>query len=64
MHPDKKTDTARAAYRVDEFCKRLGIGPSTFWKYRGLGKIKTIKIGSRVLIPVAEALRIETEGLR
>lgn len=52
------------AYRVKAFCERIGISRSTFWKYSNLGKIKTIRIGGRVLVPHAEALRIASEGLR
>jgi predicted site-specific integrase-resolvase len=52
------------AYRIKDFCRRFGIAPSTFWKYHRLGRIKTIRIGGRVLIPAAEALRIASEGLK
>ena len=54
----------RAAWRVREFCEAHRISHSTFWKYVGLGKIKTIRIGGRVLIPAAEAHRIASEGLK
>ena len=53
----------RAAWRVREFCEAHRISHSTFWKYVGLGKIKTIRIGGRVLVPAAEAHRIAAEGL-
>jgi hypothetical protein len=60
----KQNDTPeRAAWRVREFCDAHRISHSTFWKYAGLGKIKTIRIGGRVLIPAAEAHRIAAEGL-
>lgn len=55
-------DTVRA-HRVKQFCRDVGISPSTFWKYARLGRIKTIRIGGRVLVPNAEALRILDEGL-
>ena len=54
----------RQAWRVSEFCEAHRISHSTFYKYRGRGQIKTIRIGGRVLIPAAEAVRIATEGLR
>jgi len=56
-------DTQIAAHRVKEFCERVRISPSTFWKYTKLGKIRVIRIGGRVLVPHEEALRIATEGL-
>lgn len=48
---------------VKEFCEALGISPATFWKYHVSGKIKAIRIGRRVLIPMPEVNRILTEGL-
>ena len=55
---------APLALQVKPFCKRIGISPSTFWKYVNLGKIRVIRIGGRVLVPHAEALRIASEGLK
>lgn len=61
----KQNDTPeRAAWRVREFCQAHRISPSTFWKYAALGKIRTIRIGGRVLIAAAEAARIGEEGLQ
>lgn len=51
------------ALRVKDFCRAIGISPACFWKYHKLGKIKSIRIGTRVLIPAAEASRIASEGL-
>jgi predicted site-specific integrase-resolvase len=46
------------AYRVKEFCRRVGICPATFYKYVGLGKIRVVKIGGRTLVPANEAERL------
>jgi predicted site-specific integrase-resolvase len=51
------------AFTVPKFCQRLGIGHSTFWKYHRLGKIRTINIGKRVLVPTTELQRILSEGI-
>ncbi len=51
------------ALRVKEFCQRIGVSHSTFWKYHKAGKIRVIRIGGRVLVPAAEAARIASEGL-
>lgn len=59
----KNSPTDRQAWRVREFCENYRISNSTFWKYVALGKIKTIRIGGRVLITAAEASRITAEGL-
>ncbi len=58
-----KSESVRA-YRVKEFCRDVPISPSTFWKFVKAGKIRVIRIGGRVLIPHAEALRIASEGLK
>ncbi|MGE0235881.1 helix-turn-helix transcriptional regulator [Methylocystis sp.] len=57
-----EADTVRA-HRVKQFCERVGISASTFWKYVRQEKIRTIRIGGRVLVPHAEALRILSEGV-
>lgn len=51
------------ALRIKPFCDRIGISPATFWKYHKLGKIRSIRIGTRVLIPMVEVNRIVTDGL-
>lgn len=58
-----KTQEEPLALRVSDFCQRLSICPSTFWKLHKAGKIHTIRIGSRVLIPHDELQRILKEGV-
>lgn len=53
----------RQVWRVREFCDAARISNTTFWKYVGLGKIRVIRIGARVLVPAAEAARIMGEGI-
>jgi excisionase family DNA binding protein len=50
-------------YSVKEFCALVGIGRSTFWKYQRQGKIGHIRVGKRVLVPHAEAVRFASVGL-
>jgi excisionase family DNA binding protein len=50
------------AYRVAEFCKKLGISRSTFWKLARLNKVRVIHVGRRALIPYAEAVRLLSDG--
>jgi excisionase family DNA binding protein len=57
------TNEVPLAVRVPEFCRRIGVAPSTFWKYQAQGKIRTFKIGKRVLIPAEEVTRILKEGV-
>ncbi len=60
---DSAPDSPRA-HRVKAFCELVGISRSTFWKYTRLGKIRVIRIGGRVLVPHAEAMRIIAEGVK
>ena len=53
-------DEKPLAYRVKEFCRRVGISPATFYKYVSLGKIRVVKIGGRTLVPAAEVERLLT----
>jgi len=62
--PDKVETDTRVAHRVKSACSQLDISASTFWKFVRLGKIKTVKIGGRVLLPHEELLRITREGVR
>lgn len=48
----------RLAYRVREFCPAVGISVSTFWKMLKLGEVRAVKVGGRVVIPVAEVHRL------
>ena len=42
------------ALSVQETCKRISIGRTTFYKYLKLGKIPAHKIGSRTIVVVDE----------
>jgi excisionase family DNA binding protein len=46
------------AYRVRDFCKTVGVGKTKFYELLRAGKIKTITIGGRRLVPADEAQRI------
>lgn len=61
--------TARAAaiplaYTVNTFCRSVGIGRSLFYQLVKDGKIRTITIGGRRLVPADEARRLLSEGAR
>jgi excisionase family DNA binding protein len=48
----------KRAFRVDEYCAAYGLSRTTVYKLMKLGKLRTVKVGGRRLIPkeVAEAL--------
>ena len=53
---------APLAYRVAHFCRVVGIGRTKFYDLMARGKIRTVVVGGRRLIPAAEALRLVREG--
>jgi excisionase family DNA binding protein len=46
------------AYQVSPFCRSLGIGRTKFYELMKQGKIRTVVIGGRRLIPASEAQRL------
>jgi excisionase family DNA binding protein len=48
----------RRAFRVQEFCKLYGLSRSSAYKLMAAGKLRTVLVGGRRLIPkeAAEAL--------
>jgi excisionase family DNA binding protein len=50
------------ALSVKDFCRRMSISPSTFWKYVRAGEIRVIRLGNRTLISAAEIARLLGEG--
>ncbi len=55
----KKTKVAPPAERqmwtVQEFCAAYRLGPTTFYKLKATGKLRTVMIGGRRLVPVDAA---------
>lgn len=63
--PKSKAETGqseRLAFRVQPFCKSIGIGRTKFYELMRDGKIKTVVIGGRRLVPADEAQRLVREG--
>jgi hypothetical protein len=48
---------------LEEFAYRYGISMPSVSRHVKAGRIRTIKIGARRLIPPQEVLRIEAEGI-
>jgi excisionase family DNA binding protein len=55
-------EPTRLAFRVKPFCESIGISRTKFYELMRSGKIKTILIGGRRLVPAAEAQRLAREG--
>jgi excisionase family DNA binding protein len=50
------------AYRVNEFCRVVGLGRTTVYTLIAEGKLATIKIGNRRLIPHEAAVALLSEA--
>ena len=50
------------AYRVNEFCRVFGLGRTKVYQLIAEGKLRTIRIGGRRLIPREAALALLAEG--
>jgi len=48
----------RAGWRPKEFQARLGISGATFWRWVRKGKIRVVREGRVVLVPVEEETRL------
>lgn len=46
------------ALSVKDFCRRMSISPSTFWKYARSGEIRVARIGGRTIVPATEIKRL------
>jgi hypothetical protein len=44
----------KVAESVDEFCHSFGIGRTLFYAQVKAGAIRTVKVGKRTLVPIAE----------
>ena len=49
--------------KVSEFCRRFPIAKETAYRWAREGRIKTLRFGRTVFIPLDEVERIMTEGV-
>jgi hypothetical protein len=59
----RKTKLRRRAFGLQETADIFGISRESTKRFARLGVLKTITVGGRRLVPVAEIERIEREGL-
>jgi len=50
------------SYTVNEFCHLIGISRSTFYELLKEGKLRTVMIRGRRLVPASEAQKLMDEG--
>ena len=64
MQANEQTYVERRAYRINDFCRAFGLGRTKVYELIGSGKLKTVTIGGRRLVPcdAAEALLNQSDG--
>ena len=60
--PPASPALARLAYSVEEATHLVPVCRSTLFAMIGAGKIRTVRVGRRRLIPAAELQRLANEG--
>ena len=55
--------TERLAVTVPQAAEMLGLGRSTTWQLVRRGRLRSLRVGKRVLIPVRELERFLTEAM-
>jgi predicted site-specific integrase-resolvase len=50
------------AFTLTKFCRQVGISRSSTYKLIKAGKLSTVLVSGRRLVPASEALRIVGEG--
>ena len=53
----------RRAESLHELAMSLGVSYDSLWRAAHDGRLRTIRIGKRLLVPADEASRISSEGL-
>lgn len=59
----RENTTPSLAHTVPDACRRLGIGRTLTYQLIAKGELRTIKIGSRTLIPESELQRLVADRL-
>ena len=61
--PNIQTEqTPRLAWRVNSFCRAVGISRTSFYELVKRGEIRTVLIAGRRLVPDTEARRLLAEA--
>lgn len=59
----ERKEPKRLAVGVDEAAKLLGLSPFTIRNYIAGGKVRAVRVGRRVLVPMEVLERVMIEGL-
>jgi excisionase family DNA binding protein len=62
IHQTKQKDSERRVYSVREFCNAYRVSRSFAYKLMQIGKLRTISVGGRRLIPVEAAEELINGG--
>lgn len=51
------------ALSIAETAERFGVARDTFYRWCRAGRVRTIRLGDRIVVPIAELRRILESGL-
>lgn len=58
-----QTETnAPLAHRIPDACQRIGVGRSSLYELIKSGRLKTVRIAGRTLVPESELQRLVAEA--
>lgn len=64
VHADERMQPKRLAVGVDEAAKLLGVSPYTIRNYIAARRLRSIRVGWRVLVPMEVLERVMEEGVQ
>ena len=59
----RRPPVARLAYSVPEAAEALGLSPRTAWQLVAAGRLGSVRVGRRVLVPISELARFISADL-
>lgn len=62
MQPEPLKTNEKHAITISEFCRAYSISRSSFYKMKNLGKIRTVLLAGRHLVPVESAESLLRDG--
>jgi len=61
--PEARKEPKRLAVSVDEAAKLLGVSPFTIRNYVASGRLRAVRVGRRVLVPMEVLEKVMVEGV-
>ncbi|WP_036212698.1 helix-turn-helix transcriptional regulator [Novilysobacter arseniciresistens] len=58
----QESSSAPLAHRIPDACQRIGLGRSSLYELIKAGRLKTVRIAGRTLVPESELQRLVAEA--